>query len=160
MLRSSRGVRYEFQITGTCIPQQWEASVNGRAVLYARCRGGEFSAHYYPNADINNTYNPTRHLLMEVYLIPVGGERTPGTELEAAEEVAGMTDDYLELPDHRTKMAYLRRAIEACDQWRFNEAAGVANVSPRSHREEKIARINAQIAADWAEANAQGLMVH
>ena len=154
VLRSSRGVRYEFRTTGTCVPQQWEASVDGRSILYARCRGGCFSAHYYPNGDLNQvvSFRQVRHLLMELYFLAEGDERVPGTELEHAEEAVDGLDSCFELQTRKSKMTYLRRAIDLCDQWRLNDAAGVQNVSPYSHREEFYKRTDAMWLAPAAGA--------
>jgi hypothetical protein len=115
VLRSADGnTRYVFECTCSGCPQQWEAKIGDTGTfLYARMRGGSFSAYYM-------TERPDF-------------ARTMGSRL--LDKELWRTDDYqpFEFEDNATRDKYLRQAIAACERWRSNERLGLPNVeAPRA----------------------------
>lgn len=139
VIRSKRGVRYTVKMTCLCSPQQWELYVNGRVILYVRCRSNWFTAHYIPNGFDKVDGEIAKHLLMEIFIHKRGEPAFGNNAVISEMPMGGVGNGELFTEKDMTK--YLKRAVNLCDQWRANEAAGVENVAPYSYLEEEAKRL-------------------
>lgn len=113
VMRSRGGVRYHFVETCSCVPQQWEVKVGATgARVHVSMRGHGFYVWYFPDGFSHENGGPYPE---RYYRVIQDDLRRVGVRSEEFTSIA-------------QRDVHLRRAIEAIDTWRSNEAAGIPNV--------------------------------